>query len=84
MGSDRRKYQDKSKAEVSIKLYEKLGITKDEAYNFYIHYNMLKADKIDTTELIKIMQHNFGDRYIYYFAILSLELLNKEIAKGLV
>jgi hypothetical protein len=84
MGSDRRKYQDKSKAKVSVKLYEQLGITKLDAYNFYIHYNALKVTGASAIEIMAILKAGYGDRFIYYFTILSLELLNKEITKGLV
>jgi hypothetical protein len=84
MGTDRRKYQDKSKAQVSVKLYEQLDVTKDEAYNFYIEYNTMKIENIGAMRIMEKLQLKYGNKFIYYFTILSLELLNKEITKGLV
>jgi len=84
MGSDRRKYQDKTASEIPMKLHEIFSISREEAYNFYIHYNMLKSNKINTNEVLEALQHDFGNKFILYFTALSMELLNKEITKGLI
>jgi hypothetical protein len=67
-----------------VKLYEQLDVTKDEAYNFYIEYNTMKIENIGAMRIMEKLQLKYGNKFIYYFTILSLELLNKEITKGLV
>jgi hypothetical protein len=60
-----------------------MGVSKEEAYIFFMHYSTLKANKISINEIVESLQHDFGDRFIRYFTALSMELLTKEIIEGI-
>lgn len=83
MGRNRSKYQNESASKVSIKLYEKFGLNKNELFSFWNDYKELSAPSKDLHFTMLNLQNLYDIRYIYYFAALAMEIISKEIIEGI-
>ena len=83
MGSDRRKYQDKTASEVSIKLHNELNVSRREAFNFWNTYQQYKADGIGIWKIMNYLDNEFDKHNMKYFAALALEIVTKDIIEGI-
>lgn len=83
MGSDRRKYQDKTASEVSIKLHNEFNINKQEAYEYWSIYQKYKS-KHSIFKSLNHVYNLFDPIKTMYFAALAMEMLTKEIIEGII
>jgi hypothetical protein len=83
MGIDRRKYQDKSKAEVSVKLREEFKITTMQAYETWKEYHKCKNDGMNILDTTNYLFQEYQKNILKYFVALALEIVTKEVIEGI-
>jgi hypothetical protein len=83
MGSDRRKYQDKTASEVLMKLHEALKLTKEQIYEYWNKYNEWKINGLTEYNTYMFLTSSRDLRLTFYFAALAMNILNKDIIEGI-
>lgn len=83
MGSDRRKYQDKSKAQVSINIRNELHVTMEEAFKFWQDYQKGKKENLPLWRIMTNLYAFHQYKVFQYFIALAMEIVTKEIIEGI-